>query len=67
VALPCIYVLQPNLVHILYFSSLYLSAFLTVVSTSLKILHSFLYGEYINHIHLPNIFLTFLFSYVTFP
>jgi hypothetical protein len=52
VALLCLYVLWPNLVHLLYFSSFYLSPLLMVVSTSLKILYSFLYREYINHIHL---------------
>jgi hypothetical protein len=44
-------------VHLLYFSSFYLSPFGMVVSTSLKILHSFLYREYINYIHLLNFLL----------
>jgi hypothetical protein len=48
----CIYVLSPELVHPLYFSSFYLNSFLMVISTGLKILYSFLYREYINHIHL---------------
>jgi hypothetical protein len=54
VAVPCLYVLKPDLVHLLYFSSFYLSPFLMVVSTGLKILYSFLYREYIKHIHLLN-------------
>jgi hypothetical protein len=40
-----------------YFSSFDLSCFLMVVSTGLKILVSFLYREYINHIHLLNFLL----------
>jgi hypothetical protein len=40
------------LVHLFYFSSFCLSLFLMVISTGLKILYSFLYREYINHIHL---------------
>jgi hypothetical protein len=32
VALPCIYVLLPDLVHFLYFPSFYVSPFLMVVS-----------------------------------
>jgi hypothetical protein len=43
--------------HLLYFSSFYLSPFLIVVSTSLKILYSFLYREYFNHIHHSNFLL----------
>jgi hypothetical protein len=35
------------------FFSFYLSPFLMVISTGLKILNSFLYRKYINHIHLP--------------
>jgi hypothetical protein len=54
VTFPCIYVLQPKLVHLLYFSSFYLSPLLMVVSTVLKILYSFLYRGYINHIHFLN-------------
>jgi hypothetical protein len=45
------------LVHLFYFSSLYPSPFLMVVSASLRILYSFLYREYINHIHLLNFLL----------
>jgi hypothetical protein len=37
-----------------HFSSFYFSPFLIVVSTSVKILYSFLYREYTNHIHLLN-------------
>jgi hypothetical protein len=44
------------------FSSFYLNLFLTVVLTSLKILHSLFYRTYINHIQLLN-FLHFLFIY----
>jgi hypothetical protein len=36
---------------------LYISPFLRAVSTGLKILYSFLYRKYINHIHLPNFLL----------
>jgi hypothetical protein len=52
VTFSCIYVLQPKLVHLLYFSYFYLMLLLVVFSTDLKILYSFLYEEYINHIHL---------------
>jgi hypothetical protein len=45
-----------KLFHLLYFSPFYLSSFLMVVSTDLKILYSFLYRKCTNHIHL----LTFL-------
>jgi hypothetical protein len=38
----------------MYFSSFYLSPFFIVVLTSLKILYSLLYREYINHICLLN-------------
>jgi hypothetical protein len=50
-----------------YFFSFYLSPFMMVVSTSLKILYSFLYRKCINHIHLIN-FLLFCppISYMTF-
>jgi hypothetical protein len=41
----CIKVLWPQLVHLLYFYSFYLSPFLMVVSTSLNFLYSFLYRE----------------------
>jgi hypothetical protein len=54
VALRCIYVLYPKLVHLLYFSLVYYSPFLIRVSTGLKILYSFLYREYISHSHLLN-------------
>jgi hypothetical protein len=40
------------MVHLLYFSSFYLSSCFMVVSTLLKIVYSFLYRQYINHIHL---------------
>jgi hypothetical protein len=40
------------LVHLLYFSSLYFSTFLMVISTGLIVLNLFLYSKYINHIHL---------------
>jgi hypothetical protein len=36
----------------LYFSPVYLSPFLMVGSPGLRILYSFLYREYIGHIHL---------------
>jgi hypothetical protein len=38
-------------VRLIYFSSFYLSPQFMVASTGSKILHSFLYREYINHIH----------------
>jgi hypothetical protein len=38
---PCIYVLYPKLLHPLNFSPFYYSPFLIVISTGLKILHSF--------------------------
>jgi hypothetical protein len=43
--------------HLLYFSSFYLSPFLMVVSFSLKILCSFLYRKYNNHVHPLNFLL----------
>jgi hypothetical protein len=54
-------------VHLLYFSFFYHSPFLMVVSTGLKILHSLLYREYINHIHLffllPSLIYDLLFTW----
>jgi hypothetical protein len=47
---------QAELVH-LYFSLFYFIPYIMVISTSLKILYSFLYRRYINHIHLLNLFL----------
>jgi hypothetical protein len=41
---------KPNLVHTLYFASFYLSPSFMAVSTTLKILYSFLYRGYINHV-----------------
>jgi hypothetical protein len=38
--------------NFLYFSSFYFSPFLMVLSTSFKTLYSFLYRDYIYHIHL---------------
>jgi hypothetical protein len=38
----CIYVLEPELVHPLYFSRFYLSSLLMVISAGLKILYSFI-------------------------
>jgi hypothetical protein len=52
VALPCVHVVWPYLVHLFYFSSFCICSFLTVVSSSLKILYSFFYTEYINCIDL---------------
>jgi hypothetical protein len=57
-----IYVLEPELVHPLFFS-FYFSPFLVEISTSLKILYSFLRRKYINYIHLLN----FLLLLSTFP
>jgi hypothetical protein len=51
------HVLQPELVHLLYFFSFYLSPLLMVVSIGLKILYSFLCREYLNHVHLLNFLL----------
>jgi hypothetical protein len=45
------YILKPELVY-LSFPSFCLSSLIMVISTGLKILYSFLYREYINHIHL---------------
>jgi hypothetical protein len=39
----CIYVLYPKLVHPLHFSPFYISPFVMVILTGLKILYSFLY------------------------
>jgi hypothetical protein len=57
VTFPCIYVFEPELVHLLYFSPFYLSLLLMMISTSLKFPYSFMYTEYINHIHLLNFLL----------
>jgi hypothetical protein len=51
-----IYIITP-LAQLFYFSSFYLSPFLMVVSTGLKILCSFLYRKYVNHVHLCNFLL----------
>jgi hypothetical protein len=52
----------------LLFFSFYLSPLLTVILTGLKVLYSFLYREYINHIHLLNLLLLpFPLLYVTSP
>jgi hypothetical protein len=40
----------------------YLSPLLMVISSVLKILHSFFCRKYINHIHLPNFFLLLFLS-----
>jgi hypothetical protein len=65
---PCIYILlKPKLIHVSYFSPFYLSLFLMVISTGLKILYAFLYREYINHIHLLNFLLLPSLSYMWPP
>jgi hypothetical protein len=46
------YVSYPKLVHPLYFSPFYLSPLLMVISTGLKVLYSFSYRKYFNHVHL---------------
>jgi hypothetical protein len=53
----CLYILYLELIHPLCFSPFNLSHLLMVILTSLKILCSFLYRKYINHIHLFNFFL----------
>jgi hypothetical protein len=50
VLFPCIYVLQPQLVHPYQSSSLFPSPLPIVASASLRLLYSFLYSEHINHI-----------------
>jgi hypothetical protein len=52
VTFPCTFVLYPTLVHPLHFSPFYFSPYLMVISAGLKILYSFLYRQYINHIYL---------------
>jgi hypothetical protein len=54
---PLVYVLEPELVHLLYFSPFYLGPLLKVISTGLNIQSSFLYRKCINHIHLLNFLL----------
>jgi hypothetical protein len=49
---PCIYVLQPKLVHLYQSSSLIPCPLPIVASVRLRILYSFLYSEYISHIHI---------------
>jgi hypothetical protein len=51
VLFPCIYVLQPKLVHPYQFSSLLPSPLPIVASASLRSLCLLLYSEHINHIH----------------
>jgi hypothetical protein len=46
------------------FSSFYFSPLLIVISTGLKTLYSFLYREYINHIHHLNYILLYATSFV---
>jgi hypothetical protein len=48
----CMYVLYPELVHLLHFSPFYLNSCLTVISAGLKNLYAFLYRKYINNIYL---------------
>jgi hypothetical protein len=67
VVLPCIYVLKLELLYLLYFSPFYLSPILIVISTDSKILYSFLYRKYINHVHLLNFLLLPSFSDLTSP
>jgi hypothetical protein len=67
VVLPCIYVLTLELLYLLYFSPFYLSPILMVISTGSKILYSFLYRKYINHVHLLNFLLLPSFSDLIFP
>jgi hypothetical protein len=50
VLFPCIYVLQPQLVHPYQSSSLFPSPLPIVASASLRLLYSFLYSKHINHI-----------------
>jgi hypothetical protein len=50
VIFPCVYVLYPQLVYLLWLSIFYLSPFLMMVSAGLRFLYSFLYREYITHI-----------------
>jgi hypothetical protein len=52
-----LYIIQPELVHLLYFSSFYLSLLFMVAWKNLKLLYSFLYREYIMYVHLLNFFL----------
>jgi hypothetical protein len=50
VLFPCIYVLQPKLIHLYQSSSLLFSHLPIVASASLRLLYLFLYSEHINHI-----------------
>jgi hypothetical protein len=60
VLFPCIYVLEPKLVHLNQTSSLLLSPLPIVALASLRLQHSLLYSKHINHIQ---VFGYFLFPY----
>jgi hypothetical protein len=61
-----VYVLEQQLVHLLYFSSFYLSLFLMMVSASLRIVYSFLCREN-NHIPLFSFLLLSYSSHMWHP
>jgi hypothetical protein len=56
VILPCIHYYNLNWFISSYLSPFYLHPLLMVISIGLKILYSFMYRNYINHIHLRNFF-----------
>jgi hypothetical protein len=53
---PCTCILQPTLVHLNQTSLLLPGPLPTVASTSLRLLYSFLYSEYITHIQVLGFF-----------
>jgi hypothetical protein len=53
VTFPYIHVLYSELIHSLHYSPLYPFPFLMVSSTGFSVLCSYLYSEYITHIHPP--------------
>jgi hypothetical protein len=60
VLFPCIYVLQPKLIHFYQTSSLFPGPLLIVASASLRLFYFLLYSEHINRIQ---IFVFLLFPY----
>jgi hypothetical protein len=66
VLLPCIYVLQPKLVHLYQSSSLLPSPLPMLASASLRLLYSLLFSKHINHIQVFG-FLSLPYPYHTRP
>jgi hypothetical protein len=64
---PCLWILQPMLVHLYQTSSLLPSPFLIVASASLRLLYSLLYSGHINHLQVLGFLPFSYFSHVHSP